>query len=175
MLVYRVERSFCTQREYLPSVGYENGEMVRTWEISWNKEPRSPYGWSGTDNSEETWEFLDKHGILSGNFYHNDGNINAPNRPTIKNDHLLSKNILKQNNLDFIDQIADWLETGEFYFAFDTVDTVYRWFDNSDDIELLKAKGYYIAVYDAPDVILGDSQLLFKRSSAEQVDFILIK
>lgn len=54
MLVYRVERSFCTQRESLPGIAIKDGKAVRIWETSWNKEPRSPYGWSGTDNSEET-------------------------------------------------------------------------------------------------------------------------
>lgn len=174
MLVYRVERSFCTQRESLPGIAIEDGKAVRIWETSWNKEPRSPYGWSGTDNSEETWEFLDKHGILSGNFYHHGDNYNVPNRPTVNEDKLLEQNILRYYRIEHTFELSeDWAQG--FYFGFESVDAVYAWFDDHADVELLKAKGYYIAVYEAPDFILGSCQLMFRRSLAEQVDFILLK
>lgn len=156
MRIYRVERKFITLTNY-----------------GWNKEPRSPYGWSGTDNSEETYLFLDKHGIIPGNFTHIHGNVGIPHRPAAGKDPQLMASI--QNYFGApVDQLPKkWNK--EFYFGFESVEHFYRWFDD-DDLYELRDKGYYIAVYEVCDnsVLLGLTQLMYKLSDATQVDFILI-
>lgn len=175
MIIYRVERRFCTQREDVRTVDWSSWEdrPKEVFTPSWNKEPRSPYGWVGCDNSDATYEFLDRHGIGIGNFSHISGNSGKPNRPAPANEPSLMHNACLHFGVEEIAYLPkNWHK--EFYFGFETEGHFYKWFDE-EDFETLRNKGYYLALYEVDDnsVIKGRTQLVFKRSQATQVDFIL--
>lgn len=184
MRIYRVERKFCTRREDLNVVDWSSETSVNEWmqpgwkpkncaRPSWNKEPRSPYGWVGCDNSGDTIEWMDLHGIDQGNFSHIVDSEGTFNRPPPGADKKLMASVVRMYNVE--DQFKlpkRWHK--EFYFGFETEGHFYKWFDD-EDFDSLRNKGYYLAVYEVCDnsVLLGDSQLMFKRADATQVDFIL--
>lgn len=180
MLIYRVERKFCTRREDVRNIDWskwtvENGIDTPEWvdRPSWNKEPRSPYGWAGTDNSEDTIIWMDKHGIEEGNFRHIVNSKGAFNRPPPGADKKLMASAVSRYNVeDQFELPKRWHK--EYYFGFETEGHFYKWFDDCDFVSL-RNKGYYLAIYEVDDnsVLLGDSQVMFKRAKAVQVDFIL--
>ena len=180
MRIYRVERRFCTQREDLkvPNLSEcdsgglaPNGTFKLTQ--SWNKEPRSPYGWVGCDNSDETYNFLDKNGISIGSFSHINGNAGVPHRPGPGNDKKLIESALFHFGVEVQSELPPkWHK--EFYFGFESEVQFREWFDK-EDFDTLHYKGYYLAIYEVSNnsVLLGSTQLMFKRADATQVDFIL--
>ena len=181
MLIYRVERKFCTRREDIrqlkfercPSGGWTTVQGQFEHKPSWNKEPRSPYGWAGTDNSEDTILWMDKHGIEEGNFRHIVNSKGAFNRPPPGADKKLMASAVSRYNVeDQFELPKRWHK--EYYFGFETEGHFYKWFDDCD-FDSLRNKGYYLAIYEVDDnsVLLGDSQVMFKRADAVQVDFIL--
>lgn len=179
MLIYRVERRFCTRREDLKTLhlskvdgkAIPNGGFELT--PSWNKEPRSPYGWVGCDNSEETIEWMDLHGIAQGTFEHHDGNDSFYKRPTAYEDKHLMRAACRYYNVSGVEELHSKWQL-PFYFGFETEDHFYKWFDE-DDFDSLRSKGYYLALYEVCDnkVLRGRAQLMFERSAATQVGFIL--
>lgn len=172
MLIYRVERKFITRRLDIIWRSWDQGTKEPL--VSWNKEPRSPYGWVGCDNSEETIEWMDSHGIDQGNFRHLLGSKGSINRPPPGADKKLSDAMLTHFNVKtHVELVKGWQK--EFYFAFESQEHFIKWFDE-EDIETLRNKGYYIAIYEVCEnsVLKGDSQVMYKRADAVQVDFILI-
>lgn len=184
MRIYRVERKFCTRREDLKTVArvtkesmkhfLETGESHVTLTPSWNKEPRSPYGWVGTDNSAATIEWMDLHGIDQGNFRHVTGNEPCSKRPTPGSDKSLMCSVCKHFGVSDVKELPKGFQKA-FRFGFESELAFKSWFEE-DDLEILRSKGYYIAVYEVCNnsVLLGDTQLMFKTEGATQVDFILI-
>lgn len=184
MRIYRVERKFCTRREDVNVLNWSDKNCVNEWmqpgfapqkepRPSWNKEPRSPYGWVGCDNSEATILWMDIHGIEQGNFRHLQDSKGAFNRPPPGADKKLCASMLTHFNVETKEELPKrWHK--EFYFGFETEGHFYKWFDDCD-FDSLRNKGYYLAIYEVDDnsVLLGDSQVMFKRADAVQVDFIL--
>lgn len=163
MRIYRVESSFSIMRDSSSEI--VRGECIQT----------TPY--SGIPGVESIL-WLSSHGISSAAFrHHKESNKNIP---LPSQDKLLVKNATKaiQTKWDRPDYknedeyIPSWL-IHLYHFAFASEYDMMRWFTR-EEREELSSKGFYIAVYEIPEdeVIIGDRQLMFRKSHAELVDFI---
>lgn len=136
----------------------------------------TPYDGMGDRNS---MQWLKSVGIEWGAFR---ANSSKKNTPIPQEDKLLVQNaqqILRaayagRQYQEDVDYIPVWL-IDLYHFAFDSEHAMMRWFSR-EEREQLKEKGFYLAIYAVPDeyVILGDSQLMFRKSHAELVDFITL-
>lgn len=166
MYVYRVESSFNVLTNKKVDI------ICREW-----CRQMTPYDGMG---DADTMKWMKSTGIQWGAFYHTA--CAEQNTPIPHNDKLLVQNsntvILeryKQSNFKSAENhIPHWL-IDLYHFAFDSEGAMMRWFSR-EEREQLKEKGFYLAIYAVPDeyVILGDRQLMFRKSHSEQTGFITL-
>lgn len=165
MYVYRVESSFnVLKSEKLDTLSREFCVQI------------TPYGGMG---DRESMKWLKTTGIEWGAFR---SNSSKKNTPVPHEDKLLVQNS-QQRLLTVYDGLgyaedADYIPTwliDLYHFAFDSEGAMMRWFSR-EEREQLKEKGFYLAIYAVPDeyVILGDRQLMFRKSHSEQTGFITL-
>lgn len=177
MLVYRVERRVITQRMDVNTLDWSNWEADKTkgpepkLAPSWNKLPRSPYGWAGCDNSKHTQEWLKEHGIEPGNFSHIT-ELTHERAPAPGSESKMMDAACRYHSVNSIaDLPKKWQH--KFYFGFENPIQLCNWFDEADRIKL-RQMGYYIAIYYVcnNEVLKGDKQLMFNLNEARQIDCI---
>lgn len=164
MKIYRVESSFSI---------LDNGDAIAIT----RQESRQITPYSGLfDEWSEGW--LLEVGLDRPNFRHH--HSNNKNIPLPSQDELLVRNSNTAINTKWdcpdykgVDNyIPSWF-VNLYHFAFASEYDMMRWFTR-DEREELSSKGFYLAVYEIPknEVVIGDRQLMFRKSHAELVDFI---
>lgn len=172
MLIYRVEASYVTLG--LTTSVSAAGEQIR--QQTWDKYPRSPYGWSGS-LTEKTALWLNENGIKARTFSHvNDMTIER--LPPVRADEKLKGALAEFHKVSCYQELKDMNYKFQvpFFFGFESPVAACNWFDK-EDRALLSEMGYYIAVYYVPDekVCKGEKQLMFIREAARQVDCIFFE
>ncbi|AIZ01799.1 hypothetical protein VR5_012 [Escherichia phage vb_EcoM-VR5] len=164
MKIYRVESSF--------SVLDDRNGITITRQAS---RQLTPY--SGLfDEWSEGW--LLEAGYNKPDFRHH--HSNTKNIPVPSQDKLLVANSNRAINTKWgrpdyngVDNyIPSWF-VHLYHFAFASEYDMMRWFSR-EEREELSSKGFYLAVYEIPEdeVVIGDHQVMFRKSHAELVDFI---
>ncbi|WAK44081.1 hypothetical protein [Escherichia virus CAM-21] len=166
MKIYRVESSFSI-------LNYEDAITIRRdlcVQIT-------PYR-SIMDSWSEEW--LLHVGYDRPNFmHHSNDNKRIPlpheDKLLVKNANIaINTNFEKEEYVGVDHYIPGWF-IALYHFAFASEYDMMRWFTR-EEREELASKGFYLAVYEVPDdqVIIGDHQVMFRKSHAELKGFITL-
>lgn len=101
-----------------------------------------------TNKTKDISKFL----LVNGLFNYEPESSTSESHPTPENDNIL----------DF---------DHNFYFSFESIEALKKWFDKFQCAKLKRA-GFYVAIYEAPDVILGEQQMVFDKRTAYLVEFV---